>query len=122
MKPGHGHAEHLTHHRDWEAGPLRRDDPVNAHGVSVSAAKEDRGSLEYVARLFDAFDATTQFTRLLALGRGQPVAAFVLVELVLLDPVMQRLLAAAQAPGYISDAATGEYELHGLDTAVSFVA
>ncbi len=36
------------------------------------------------------------------------------VKLVLLDPVMQRLIAAAQALGYVADTAAGEHQLHSL--------
>jgi hypothetical protein len=35
-------------------------------------------------------------------------------ELVLLDPVMQRLIAAPQAVGYVADAPTGEHQLDSL--------
>lgn len=98
VKPRSGHAEHLAHHRDWEAGPLPpRRSGKRSPGLGLRCEK-DRGSLENVALLFDALDATTQFAQLLAFSARQPIVALVLIEPVLLDPVMQRLLAAAQAP------------------------
>jgi len=45
VKPRAADAEHFAHHRDWEAGPLRRDDPVDAHLVWVSAAKKTAARL-----------------------------------------------------------------------------
>jgi hypothetical protein len=113
VKAGAADAKHLTHHRDWETGPLRRDDPVCAHRVSVSAAKRT------AARLRMSRSCSTRLTRLRSSrsssrSAGQPIVAFSPVELVLLDPVMQRLIAATQALRYVSDAPAGEDQLDGL--------
>jgi hypothetical protein len=58
MKPRFGDPEDLAHHRDWETGPLRRDDPVGAHRVSVSAAKRT------AARSRMSRSCSTRLTRL----------------------------------------------------------
>src|ERR1700729_4268454 len=100
MEPRFGDPEGLAHHRDWEAGPLR--------------CEENRGSLEDVALLFDAFHPFAKLTELIALRARQPIVAFSAIELVPLDPVMQRLIAATQALRYVSDAAAGEHQLHSL--------
>ena len=59
--------------------------------------EENRGSLEDVALLFDALDSFAKLTKLFTLRAREPILAFSRIELVLLDPVMQRLIAAAQA-------------------------
>jgi len=56
------------------------------------------------------------------------IVAFSAIELVPLDPVMQRLLTATQALGYVPNAAASEHELHSFaakppaDTTVSLMA
>src|SRR5205823_404508 len=57
MKARAAHLQHVAHHRDWKAGPLRRDDPVDAHRVSVSAAKKT------AARLRISRSCSSLFTR-----------------------------------------------------------
>src|ERR1700693_6376198 len=76
--------------------------------------EENRGSLEDVALLFDALHPFAKLPQLLALGTRQPIIALSTIELVLLDPVMQRLLTATQALRYVFDAPTSEDQLHGL--------
>lgn len=75
--------------------------------------EENRGSLEDVALLLNALHPFAKLSQLLALGTRQPIIAFSAIDLVLLDPVMQRLLAAAQAPLRLH-APASEHQLHSL--------
>ena len=114
MKPRFGDPEDLAHHRDWEPGPLRRDDPVGAHRVSVSAAKRT------AARLRMSRSCSTRLTRLRS-SRSSSRSALVnpswrsrLLELVPLDPVMQRLLAASQRSRQRLSRSCRQHQLHGF--------
>jgi hypothetical protein len=76
--------------------------------------RENRGSLEDVALLFNALHPFAKLTELFALRARQPIVALSAIELVLLDPDMQRLIAAAQALRDVSYAPSCEDQLDSL--------
>lgn len=78
--------------------------------------EENRGSLEDVALLFDALDPFAKLTKLISLPGRQSVLAFSVIELVTLDPVMQRLLAAPQGSSDVFHGPAAQHELHGFAT------
>jgi hypothetical protein len=66
------------------------------------------------AFLFEPPDALAELSELLALIAGQPIVAFSAIELVLLDPVAQRLLRDAEALGDVADRASRAHEPDGV--------
>ena len=88
--------------------------PLPSTQRCIDALRPPQAPLEDVALLFDALDPFAKLAELIALRGGQPVLAFSAVELALLDPVMQRLLAAAQRSRYVFHGPAREDELHQL--------
>src|SRR5262249_8460481 len=73
--------------------------------------EEDRGSLEDLALLLEPLHAPAQFAQLVALGAREPVIALVTIELVLLDPDVQRLIAAPETLSDVFNRTAGADEL-----------
>src|SRR5437588_10224812 len=90
VEAGAGNAEQPAHQRDRVAGLLRRDDPIQAHRVSLSFAKKAAAFFKISRSCSSNSTRRPQLTQLLPLIAGQTIALAAL-DLRLLHPQPQRL-------------------------------